>query len=300
MGRERTSKIWLVSIDELQAIIARSPSISQVLKEIGVDPYGGFHTKFKERCKKDGIDLSKFPRGSTANKGRKFGPHKTRIPNEKLFIENSHTGRNIVRRRLLSEKQIPYKCAWCGMGPQWKGKKLSLVLDHINGVNNDHRLENLRFLCPNCNAQTPTYGGKNTALAGTGGRNTAGTTKCANCVVCEAKISPKNISRKCRKCWHQSAEAKAQRENIGKFRRVKDRPTKEELQALIGENTWVSIGRMYGVSDNAIRKWAKDCGLPTIKKKKAAQLKACSVCGGACAPRCASGICRSCRTPISK
>jgi hypothetical protein len=34
-------------------------------------------------------------------------------------------------------------------------------IDHINGVRDDHRLENLRMLRPNCHSQTPTYGGKN-------------------------------------------------------------------------------------------------------------------------------------------
>lgn len=41
-----------------------------------------------------------------------------------------------------------------------KVKKLTLQLDHINGKNNDHRIENLRLLCPNCHSITETYAGK--------------------------------------------------------------------------------------------------------------------------------------------
>ena len=48
----------------------------------------------------------------------------------------------------------------CGIS-EWLGNPLALQLDHINGVNNDHRLTNLRFLCPNCHSQTDTYAGKN-------------------------------------------------------------------------------------------------------------------------------------------
>ena len=55
---------------------------------------------------------------------------------------------------------MEYKCQKCGIS-EWLGNPLTLQLDHINGVNNDHRLTNLRFLCPNCHSQTDTYAGKN-------------------------------------------------------------------------------------------------------------------------------------------
>lgn len=65
-----------------------------------------------------------------------------------------------VRKKVIKEQLIPYKCGICDM-VEWNGKQLSLHLDHINGSNWDHRLENLRFLCPNCHSQTNTYAGKN-------------------------------------------------------------------------------------------------------------------------------------------
>lgn len=52
-------------------------------------------------------------------------------------------------------------CEECGQGEEWRGKKMSLILDHINGVNNDNRIENLRIICPNCNATLDTHCGKN-------------------------------------------------------------------------------------------------------------------------------------------
>jgi len=43
----------------------------------------------------------------------------------------------------------------------WNGERLPLILDHINGNNKDNAPRNLHFLCPNCNSQQPTQGGKN-------------------------------------------------------------------------------------------------------------------------------------------
>jgi len=73
---------------------------------------------------------------------------------------SAHATRASVRKTIIREELIPYECSKCGIN-EWNGKMLSLHLDHINGVNNDHRLENLRFLCPNCHSQTDTYTGRN-------------------------------------------------------------------------------------------------------------------------------------------
>ena len=65
-----------------------------------------------------------------------------------------------MRKRILRENLIEHKCSECGIS-EWRGKKLSLHLDHINGDRWDHKIENLRFLCPNCHSLTETYTGKN-------------------------------------------------------------------------------------------------------------------------------------------
>jgi hypothetical protein len=68
--------------------------------------------------------------------------------------------RSSVRKRIIKEGLILPVCSECNIS-EWNGKKLSLHLDHINGENGDNRIENLRFLCPNCHSQTSTYAGKN-------------------------------------------------------------------------------------------------------------------------------------------
>ena len=78
-----------------------------------------------------------------------------------ILVENSNSDRGHLKRRLIREGILAEECVGCGTGPEWNGKPLTLALDHINGVNNDNRLENLRLLCPNCHSQTDTFAGRN-------------------------------------------------------------------------------------------------------------------------------------------
>lgn len=63
-----------------------------------------------------------------------------------------------AKRYILEVKG--HKCKVCGR-TKWNGQNIPIVLDHINGHAEDWRLSNLRLLCPNCDAQTDTYKGKN-------------------------------------------------------------------------------------------------------------------------------------------
>jgi hypothetical protein len=92
------------------------------------------------------------------------------IDNDKIFVvESPHQNANTIKKRLVRDFDRPYECSSCKNENfttrdgvlMWNQKQIVLQLEHINGVHNDNRLENLTFLCPNCHAQTSTFCGMN-------------------------------------------------------------------------------------------------------------------------------------------
>lgn len=156
--RAKRSKIWNMPHDELVELTKNSSTIGDILKVFGLENKGGNHHTIKRRLDEEQIDYSHIPLGLNANKGRKFDVKP--IDFLELFRINSPHSRLTVKKYILKYNLLPYKCSCCGFEGRWQDKDLVLVLDHINGISNDHRLENLRFLCPNCNSQQETFAGK--------------------------------------------------------------------------------------------------------------------------------------------
>src|SRR5580698_1690997 len=71
-----------------------------------------------------------------------------------IFIQNSTYTKSHLRDKIIKYQLLEYRCNRCGLDGNWNGEPLVLQVDHINGINTDHRIENLRFLCPNCHSQT--------------------------------------------------------------------------------------------------------------------------------------------------
>mgnify|MGYP000402567859 CR=1 FL=1 len=149
------NKVYEQSDEEFSLLVKSSLNYSDVMRKLGLVSSGGSTFRLmKRRIKELNIDVSHFSTTLATNKQK--------YPLSEILVSNSqYTNMHSLKKRLVSENYMKYECACCFNKGIWQNIELTLQLDHINGINDDHRIENLRFLCPNCHSQTSTYAGRN-------------------------------------------------------------------------------------------------------------------------------------------
>ena len=260
--------------EEIEEKIKNSKNIVDFLASINRSTTSGSNRLLVAQYIKDNnIDVSHFSLNI-----------KERTP-ENIFIVNSDATQSTVRRHYKKGNYSEYKCAICGLEPFWNGQELTLTLDHINGINNDHRLENLRWICPNCDRQLPTFGSKKLK-------------KERVCKECGEKLGDKNKTGLCKLCYQKSHPPKSYIDKDTKRRIYQAKPcplcgkmisckselcfdcfnakklkesrskletkiTQSELKQMIRSTTMQNIAKKFNTSDNVVRKWCNLYLLPS-------------------------------------
>lgn len=213
--------------------VKKSTSVSGVLRLFGKDAHSGSLFKWvRERIRSYEIDTSHFT-GARANLGKVNLERKSA---KDIFAVTEGTPRSSYLKRALIDVGVPYQCSnpECKCPGEWFGKPLTLEVDHIDGDRRNNNQDNLRFLCPNCHAQTPTYGIKKKKRV------------IPTCIECGNLVSKSGI--RCDQC-----SGLARR---GKHTRIKWPPI-AELLTEIENSSRNAVAKRLGVSFHAVVKHLK-------------------------------------------
>lgn len=202
-----------------------------MLSKLGYSTKGGNNNAtLKNRLEYYGISTDHFT----------SRPSKRDWTDEEIFCEDSKASQATLRRTYKKRDIAPYKCSVCGLEPFWNGNPLVLTLDHKNGKNKDNRYENLRWICPNCDRQSDTYGMRNR-------KNLQ-----KNVVLFSGSYSETNND------IHNKKEQKSKQK-----RQEIEIPNRQELKNKLWElKNYTQVANHYNVSPTQIRRWCRKYNLP--------------------------------------
>jgi 5-methylcytosine-specific restriction endonuclease McrA len=243
--------MYKYSDSEIQEAVKNSYSYAETAYLLGTGKSGSTIQHLKMRIQRLGLDVSHFSRHKTSSEIR-------RKSSEEILVlrQDGKREKRTILLRVLNESGLKYECSKCGLKDLWQDKVINLEIDHINGNSLDNRLQNLRFLCPNCHSQTESNKRSKAYNPYSQSQKTIEAldkhkekTKLKNYVKCDLCDGLKFITSSiCKIC----ASNKLNKKPTGR-RKIFVPP--RELAKEVANSSFLATGKKYGVSDNAIRKY---------------------------------------------
>jgi hypothetical protein len=230
--------------ERLATAVAASFSYSDVLRRLRMRPAGGNHATVKKYVAIWNIPTDHFD----PSVARRTANQRRSIPLREVLVEGSTYDRGKLKQRLFETGMKERRCELCGQEDVWRGKAMSLILDHVNGNASDNALENLRIVCPNCAATLDTHCGRNAPIC-----------RSRRCLRCGCEFRPRAATQRycSRSCGQRSDRGGVMLGVPRPESRKVERPPYEVLVREVEEIGFCAVGRKYGVSDNAVRKWLR-------------------------------------------
>lgn len=233
--------------------VARSRTWAETLRRLQYRSAGGNWRTLKKYAARWQIRTDHFDPDRVRNEALRRACTGRR-PLSEILTSGSSYSRHHLKLRLFEDGIKQRRCEMCDQGELWRGHQMALILDHVNGVPDDHRLENLRVLCPNCAATLDTHCARKNRIAPVARR-------CRHCgkEFVTKRRQQQYCSRACGSRWDRAGRD-GQNPLKGTPRltsRRVQRPAYHDLLRQIDETGYVAVGRKYGVSDNAVRKWVR-------------------------------------------
>ncbi|MFF1638192.1 HNH endonuclease signature motif containing protein [Streptomyces sp. NPDC058246] len=146
----------LIPEDKLRALVRCSTSYADVARGLGMEVNDTNHRRVRRAASRLDLDTSHFRRRAW---GRPDRPAPSSTAHRVLVVLPDQAGRTnrTQLHRAMAEIGVPYACVECGNTGEWRGRPITLQIDHVNGDWRDNRRQNLRYLCPNCHALTETW-----------------------------------------------------------------------------------------------------------------------------------------------
>ena len=253
------SKLYNYTAQEIQSLLDSSNSYADLLRKLGMSEHGANRTTLRKIIDEYGLDLTQINQNRKNEQATLSSSRKPKTPLGEILKSGTIYKSSTLLQRLCKEGYKEKRCEMCGI-TDWMGQELSFHLHHKDGDHHNNDIDNLQILCPNCHSQTENFAGK--GISKTPKLSKENERKRAQRGISDdgqrfydGYGNYKILCQSCGKNFMNVAASKC-RECYKKERKV-PKITKDELFAILKDNTLVSAAQLLNVDRDTVSRWRK-------------------------------------------